>query len=69
MDIYAYIGIGFAIFTAIINVGILIAIKFNDLYHVQKSLNDIKKKFDDLDKKVDNIAERVSTIEGKLDKR
>jgi hypothetical protein len=66
MNWLPYLGIGFSILSAIGNIIILLAVKFNDLKHVQADLDDIKKKQITTDEKLDKLSERVATIEGKL---
>jgi hypothetical protein len=39
--------------------------KFNDLSHMQKTLDRIETNILNLDKKLDKTTERISTIEGK----
>lgn len=66
MNPLIFVGVSFSIFVAIINVVILIAIKFNDLKHFSEDLKEIKNKIDTNDKRLDLLSERVATIEGKL---
>jgi len=66
MNWLSYLGIGFSVLTAIINVTVLIAMKFNDLRHVQAELEEIKTNQLRTDEKLDKISERVSKIEGRL---
>lgn len=47
------------------NAALFIIIKFNDLTHLGKSINEIKESLKEIDKKLDYNAERISTIEGK----
>jgi len=42
-------------------------IKFNDLCHLEKGVNEIKDCVKELSHKIDNLTERVSKIEGKLE--
>lgn len=49
-----------------INVAMFVAIKFNDLKHLEISVKDLKESIDATGGKVDNLAERVSHMEGKL---
>jgi uncharacterized membrane protein len=66
MNLLSYLGVGFAILSAIGNIIILLAVKFNDLKHVQMSLDEIKKNQIKSDERLDKLSERVSKIEGKL---
>jgi len=66
MNWLSYLGIGFSVLTAIGNVIILLAVKFNDLKHVQKDLTEIKNNQLRTDERLDKLSERVSKIEGKL---
>jgi peptidoglycan hydrolase CwlO-like protein len=65
MNWLSYLGIGFSVLTAIINVTVLIAMKFNDLKHVQADLDEIKANQSKTDEKLDKLGERISKIEGK----
>jgi hypothetical protein len=65
MDYLTLIPSLIALFIAGFNAGIFIIIKFNDLHHVAKSLEELKNAVKEIDKKLDNNAERVSRIEGK----
>ena len=67
MNWLSLLGIGFSIFTAIINVAVLLAMKFNDLKHVQKDLDEIKTDLKCFRDKFVRLDERVSTIEGRLE--
>jgi cell division protein FtsB len=69
MNWVSYLGISFSVLTAIGNVIILLAVKFNDLKHVQISLEEIKIKIDANDKRLDSLSERVATIEGRLKRK
>jgi uncharacterized protein (DUF1330 family) len=66
MNWLSYLGIGFSIIAAIVNVTVLIAIKFNDLHHVQKDLDEIKEDLKCFGDKFIKLDERVSQLEGKL---
>jgi septal ring factor EnvC (AmiA/AmiB activator) len=66
MNWLSYLGVGFSVLSAIVNILIIIAVKFNDLKHVQKDLDEIKKKQTTTDEKLDKLSERVANIEGKL---
>ena len=54
------------LFLAGANVAIFCVVKFNDLMHLQKGLDEIKTKLDHNDVKLDKLGERVAKIEGKL---
>ena len=41
-------------------------IKFNDIFHLGKSIDEMKKTLGEISCKVDNSAERISKIEGIL---
>ena len=66
MNWLSYLGIGFSITVAIVNITVLIAMKFNDLKHVQKDLDEIKEDLKCFRDKFIKLDERVSKIEGKL---
>lgn len=66
MNIIAYIGIGFTILTTIVNVAVLLAMKFNDMKHLSDDIKDIKKEQGEIKIKIGELSERVSTLEGKL---
>jgi len=65
MNLLPYLGVGFSIITTIFNIAIILAIKMNDLKHLQKDLDEIKTSIKELFVKTDEVAERISTIEGK----
>lgn len=54
-----------SLFLAGANVTIFCIIKFNDLFHLEKKLNEVSKVIDNIDKKLDNTAERIAKVEGK----
>ena len=66
MNWFSLLGVGFSILVAIINVSTLIAIKFNDLKHFSKDLEEIKEDLKCFRDKFIKLDERVSKIEGKL---
>jgi len=66
MNWLSLLGTGFSIFTAIINVVVLLAMKFNDLRHVQKDLTEIKDELKEHSTKIVSIAEDVAHLKGKL---
>jgi hypothetical protein len=66
MNFIPYLGVGFAILSAIGNIIILLAVKFNDLKHVQKDLDEIKEDLKCFRDKFIRLDERVSKIEGRL---
>jgi hypothetical protein len=68
MNLLPYLGVGFSILTAVINVIVLLAVKFNDLKHFSKDLSEIKEDLKCFRDKFVRLDERVSTIEGKLSK-
>lgn len=45
---------------------ILLAMKYNDVNHLQKSIDELKDKINDLQKQVIEHEKRLSRIEGKL---
>jgi len=46
----------------LINLAIVLLIRFNDLVHLPKSVDKIDKKVDNLEKKVDNINVNLTKI-------
>jgi hypothetical protein len=69
MNWLSYLGIGFSVLTAIINVTVLIAMKFNDLKHVQADLIEIKNSLLKNDERLDKLSERVAKIEGRFKRK
>lgn len=67
MNPFIFVGVGFSVLVAIINVTVLCAIKFNDLSHFSKDLEELKKDTRHIYDKVNGLCQRVSVIEGKLD--
>jgi len=65
MDMLGLIGIGLNLLFAGFNVAIFCVIKFNDLTHLTKRVEELKNSIDCIDKKLFKFAERLSTIEGK----
>jgi len=65
MNWFSLIGVTFSVSSAIVNVIVLLAVKFNDLKHVQKDLEEIKKSIDCIDKKLYKNAEKIGEIEGR----
>lgn len=53
------------LFLAGANVAIFCVVKFNDLAHLDKNLQEIKNTLLVIDKKLDNTTERLSKQEGK----
>jgi hypothetical protein len=53
------------LFLAGANVMIFCIIKFNDISHLTKSIDEIKKSIECIDKKLFTFAEKVSKLEGK----
>jgi len=47
------------------NVAIFIIIKFNDMKHIEKAVNEIKKCVEEIKKENNKQGERLATIEGK----
>jgi hypothetical protein len=47
------------------NAAMFIVIKFNDMSHIDKRLQELIKRFDDVDKKLDKTSERLALTEGK----
>ena len=66
MNWLSLLGIGFSVLITIGNIIILLAVKFNDLKHVQKELTEIKNNQRETDRRLDKLSERVSKIEGRL---
>jgi hypothetical protein len=69
MNLLPYLGVGFSVLVAIINIVVLTAIKFNDLKHFSKDLDEIKEDLKCFRDKFIRLDERVSKIEGKLSQR
>ena len=55
-----------ALFIAGFNAAIFVVIKFNDLKHLDNTMQEIKTTIGDIKCKVDNSAERISKVEGIL---
>jgi hypothetical protein len=53
------------LFIAGANCMIFVVIKFNDLVHLDKKIDELTKTIKEMDKKQDGNAERISKIEGK----
>ena len=66
MEILAVVASCGALFLAGANVAVFCIIKFNDLAHMQKGIEDIKADMSKIWTKVDSTAERTATIEGKI---
>jgi len=64
MNWLSYLGVIFSIITAIFNIVILVAIKFNDLKNLQETVKDLKTTVKENDNALDLLTERVSKIEG-----
>jgi hypothetical protein len=64
MNWLSLIGVSFSIITAIFNIVILIAIKFNDLKNLQVTVKDLKTTVEKNDDTADLLSGRVSKIEG-----
>jgi len=54
--------------TVAVNIIVLIAIKFNDLRHLDMYVKELLADMKTLNTRVDSIGERVAKIEGKLTK-
>ncbi len=67
MEVLAVVASCGALFLAGANAAIFCVIKFNDLAHVQKTLEEIKADISKMWTKVDLTAERVAKLEGKID--
>ena len=67
-SLLSYLGVGFAVFTGIINFVILVKVMNNDLHHIQGTLTEIKNKLISMEKNCFSHAERISHIEGELSK-
>jgi hypothetical protein len=67
MNLLPYLGVGFAVLSAIGNIIILLAVKFNDLKHFSKDLDEIKADLKCFRDKFVRLDERVSNIEGRLE--
>jgi uncharacterized protein YoxC len=66
MNILPYLGVGFSVIVAIANILILVAVKFNDLKHLQADLDEMKKDLKCVKDNFMKLDERVSNIEGKI---
>ena len=55
-----------AVFLAGGNVAVFCIIKFNDLAHMQKGIEEIKSEMSKMWTKIDSTAERTATMEGKI---
>jgi peptidoglycan hydrolase CwlO-like protein len=69
MEILAVVLSLSGVFLAGVNAAIFAIIKFNDLKHMQESLQRIEKKQTDMEEKLDSVAERVSKVEGRIEKK
>ena len=67
-NLISLIGIGLTLLSNGFMIAMVCVVKFNDLTHLSKGLEEIKTKIDDNDKRLDLLSERVSNIEGKLSK-
>ncbi len=65
MNFVTWIPILISLFLTGFNAAIFIVIKFNDLRHLGKSLDEVKDTLKEITKKLDNNAERISAQEGK----
>lgn len=54
-----------SLFLAGFNVCIFIVVKFNDLNHLQKAVDEVKKILNDLRDKTEINSERIAEIEGR----
>jgi hypothetical protein len=68
MDVLGIIVLCIGLLTTGFNAAMFIVVKFNDLHHLTKSVEEIKGLICNLDTKIDSLGERVSRLEGKLDK-
>ena len=66
MNWTTFVPIGISLLLAGFNAAIFILIKFNDLAHLSKGVEDLKSSIKDIDNKLDLVAERVAKIEGRL---
>ena len=57
-----------AIGISLVNVIVLISIKFNDLRHLEKNVKEMKEDFKCYIKKLYNLAQRIAKIEGTISK-
>jgi hypothetical protein len=58
----------FTIIVLVMNVGMFIAIKFNDLKHLEIAMKELKNCMEKHGEKIDRMNTRVSRMEGKLGK-
>ena len=64
MELISLIIVGISLLITGFNTAIFCVIKFNDLHHLAKAVEEIKESIKEIGKKLDNNAERVSNIEG-----
>ena len=62
-----WISIGIGLIVLGFNAAMFIVIKFNDMKHLETTLNSLDKKFDCIDRKIVDSLQRISTIEGRCE--
>ena len=65
MNFATWIPILISLFLAGFNAAIFVVIKFNDLAHLGKSLDEVKSSLKEITTKLDTNAVKIATIEGK----
>jgi len=67
MSFEALIPIGISLLIAGFNCAMFIVIKFNDMAHMAKAMDELKNLVNGLYSKIDKYGERISTIEGRCE--
>lgn len=65
MDVISLLSLLFTVFVTGANAAFFIVMKFNDLVHLEKKVNELISLIKDMDKKLDDKSERISKLEGK----
>lgn len=65
MEWFNFLGVGITLLLTGFNAAIFIVIKFNDLSHLQKIVEEIKDSIKCIEKKLYENAEKIGEIEGR----
>ena len=65
MEIIGLIGIGISLLVTGFNAAIFCVVKFNDLQHLTKKVDELKVSIDCLTKKMFTSAEKIAEIDGR----
>jgi len=63
---FSFIHYAISLVVLIINIAMSVAIKFNDLRHLEISVKELKTTVEKTGDKLDSLSERISCMEGKL---